>query len=65
MWPSIPVSQDASERLRLLQEAHALVLSVLQLHKDEMQARSKPSTAPQFVRGDKVTVVTTNLFLRG
>jgi hypothetical protein len=30
-----------------------------------MQARSEPSTAPCFVRGDKVTVVTKNLFLRG
>jgi hypothetical protein len=30
-----------------------------------MQARSEPSTAPQLVRGDKVSVVTTNLFLRG
>jgi hypothetical protein len=30
-----------------------------------MQAQSEPSTAPHFVRGDKVTVVTKNLFLRG
>jgi hypothetical protein len=64
MRPSIPVSQDASERLRLLQEVHALVRSVLQLHKDEMQARTKPSTTLHFVRGDKVSVITTNLFLR-
>jgi hypothetical protein len=40
MRPSIPVSQDATERLRLLQEIHTLVRSVLQLHKDEMQART-------------------------
>jgi hypothetical protein len=40
MRPSIPVSQDATERLRLLQEVHTLVRSVLQLHKDEMQART-------------------------
>jgi putative transposase len=65
MRPSIPVSQDAAERLRLLQEIHTLVCSVLQLHKDEMQARKEPSTAPHLVRGDKVSVVTTNLFLRG
>jgi hypothetical protein len=65
MRPSIPVSQDASERLRLLREAHAMVRSLLQLHKDEMQARSEPSTIPHFVRGDKVTIVTNNLFLRG
>jgi hypothetical protein len=65
MQPSIPVSQDAIERLRLLQEVHTMVRSVLQLHKDEMQARTKLSTAPHFVRGDKVSVVTANLFLRG
>jgi hypothetical protein len=35
------------------------------MHKDEMQARSEPSTAPHFVRGDKVTLVTKNLFLCG
>jgi hypothetical protein len=29
-----------------------------------MQACSEPSTAPHFVRGDKVTIVTQNLFLR-
>jgi hypothetical protein len=65
MRPLISVSQDATERLRLLQEVHTLVRSVLQLHKDEMQARTEPSTAPQFAKGDKVSVVTTNLFLRG
>jgi hypothetical protein len=65
MRPSIPVSQDASERLRLLQEVHTMVRSALQLHKDEMQACTEPSTAPHFVRGNKVSVVTTNLFLRG
>jgi hypothetical protein len=65
MRPSIPVSQDASARLRLLHEIHALAHSVLQLQRDEMQARSKPSTVPHFVRGDNVKVVTTNLFLRG
>jgi hypothetical protein len=30
-----------------------------------MQERSEPSTAPHFVRGDKVSLVTTNIFLRG
>jgi hypothetical protein len=65
MRPSIPVSQDATERLRLLQDVHTLVRSVLQLHKDEMQARTEPSTAPHFARGDKVSIVTANLFLRG
>jgi hypothetical protein len=30
-----------------------------------MQARTKPSTTPHFARGDKVSVVTSNLFLRG
>jgi hypothetical protein len=38
---------------------------VSQLHKDEMQARTEPSTTPHFARGDKVSVVTANLFLRG
>jgi hypothetical protein len=59
------VSQDATERLRLLQEMYTLVRSVLQLHKDEMHARTEPATPPHFVRGDKVSVVTTSLFLRG
>jgi hypothetical protein len=40
MRPSIPVSQDALERLGLLQEVHTLVRSVLQLQEDEMQAHS-------------------------
>jgi hypothetical protein len=65
MRPSIPVSQDATQRLRLLQKIHTLVRSMLQLHKDEMQARTNPSTTPHFVKGDKVAVVTTNFFLRG
>jgi hypothetical protein len=30
-----------------------------------MQARTEPSTTPRFARGDKVSVITTNLFLRG
>jgi hypothetical protein len=38
---------------------------VLQLLKDEMQARTEPSTTPHFVRGDKVTIATKKLFLRG
>jgi hypothetical protein len=65
MRPSFPISQDATYRLRVLQEVHTLVRSVLQLHKDEMQARREPSTAPHFARGDKVSIVTSNLFLRG
>jgi hypothetical protein len=63
MRPSIPVTQDATERLRFLQEVHTLVRSVLQLHKDEMQARTEPSTTPHFVNGVKVSIVTSNLFL--
>jgi hypothetical protein len=35
-----------------------------ELHKDEMQSRSKPSTAPRFDRGNKVTVVPKSLFVR-
>jgi hypothetical protein len=65
MRPSIPVSQDATKRLRLLQEVHTLVRYVLKLHNDEMEARTKPSTAPHFVRVDKVSFVIANLFLRG
>jgi hypothetical protein len=42
-----------------------MVRSVLQLHKDGMKARTEPSTTPHFTRGDQVSVVTTNLFLRG
>jgi hypothetical protein len=48
MRPSILVSQDATERLRLLHEVHIMVRYVLQLHKDEMQARTEPSTTPHF-----------------
>jgi hypothetical protein len=65
MRPPIPVLQDESERLRLLHEIHALVRSVLKLHKDEMKARSELSTARHFVIRDKVSLVTTNPFLRG
>jgi hypothetical protein len=65
MRPSIPVSQDANERLRVLHDVHTLVRSVLQLHKDEMKARTEPSTTPHFAIGDKVSVVTTNLSMRG
>jgi hypothetical protein len=42
-----------------------MVRYVLQLHKDEMQERTEPFTAPHFTRGDKVSIVTANLFLRG
>jgi transposase InsO family protein len=62
MRPSISVSQDATERLRLLQEVHTMIRSVLQLHNDEMQTRTEPSITPHFVGGDKVSVVTTNHF---
>jgi hypothetical protein len=65
MRPSIPASKDATERLQLLQEVHALVRSMLQLHKDEMHVRTEPSTTPHFAKGDKVPVVTANRFLRG
>jgi hypothetical protein len=49
MRPLLPLSQDASERLKLLQEVHAMVRTVLPFYKDEMQARSEPSTTPHFV----------------
>jgi hypothetical protein len=49
----------------MLQKVHVWVLSVLELHKAETQARTLPPSAPHFVRGDKVTIVTKNLFLRG
>jgi hypothetical protein len=66
MRPSIPVSQDTTiERIKLLQELNALVRLVSHVHKDEMQARLEPSTAPHFVQGDKVNVVTKNLSMRG
>jgi hypothetical protein len=61
----IPYSQDATSRLKLLHEIHAMVRTVLKLHKDEVQASSKPLTAPHFVRGDNLSVVTKNLFMRG
>jgi hypothetical protein len=64
MRPSIPVSQDATGRLILLHEVHTRVRYVLQLHMDEMQARTEPSTTLHTAKGDKVSVVTTNLFMR-
>jgi hypothetical protein len=54
-----------AERLHMLHGVHVMVRTVMQLHKGDMQARSKPSTAPHFVCGDKVRVVTKSLFLRG
>jgi hypothetical protein len=39
-----------------------MVRSVLQLHKDEMQAHIEPSTTPHFTRGDKVSVVIETFF---
>jgi hypothetical protein len=65
MRPSAPVSQDASERLQLLHEIHTLVRYVLHLHKYEMHAPTEPPATPHFVKGDKVSVVTSTLFLRG
>jgi hypothetical protein len=38
--PSILVSQDATKRSRLLQEIHAMVRSMLPLHKDVMHTRT-------------------------
>jgi hypothetical protein len=63
--PYLLFRKTQSKQLRLLHEVHTLVRSVLQLHEDEMQARLEPSTAPHIVKGDKVSTVTTNLFLRG
>jgi hypothetical protein len=63
--PSIPVLQDATERLHMLPEAHAMERSVLQLHKDEIRARSEPSTTLHFVRREKVAMVTKSIWLRG
>jgi hypothetical protein len=37
---------------------------MLQLHEDEMQERTEPSTTPHFAKGERVSVVTSNLFLR-
>jgi hypothetical protein len=65
MRPTILVSQGTTKWLKLLQEFHALVRSVLQLHKNEMQAHLEPSIVPHLLRGENVTVVTNNLFLRG
>jgi hypothetical protein len=42
-----------------------MVRPVLQVHKDKIQARLEPSTAPHFVGGDKVTLDTKHLFLHG
>jgi hypothetical protein len=58
MRPPILVSQDAPGRLRLLHEVRALVRSVSQLHKDDVQVRSEPSASPHLVREDKVSIVT-------
>jgi hypothetical protein len=65
MQPSIPTSKVARVRLKHLRKVHKLVTSVLQAHKDDMQARSQPSTSPQLLPRDKVSAVTNGLFLRG
>jgi hypothetical protein len=62
---SIPVSRDATSWLQQLREVHAHVRSALYIHEEEMDARSKASTAPHFVRGCKVSVVAMNMFLQG
>jgi hypothetical protein len=49
----IPDSQDAMERLQHLHVLYALARFMFQLHNDEMDARTQPSTAPYFVQGDK------------
>jgi hypothetical protein len=48
----------AKERVQMLPKMHELVAFVLRLHKDKMQDRSLPSTAPQFRQGAR------GLFLR-
>jgi hypothetical protein len=66
MRPSTPVLQDTSERLKVLHKIHALVCTMLQLNKDVMQTRLEPSTTPPLRSrrvGDKVLIVTRNLFL--
>jgi hypothetical protein len=64
MQPSIPVSQDAYERLRLLHEVNTRVRSVYSSTETRCK-RMEPSTAPHFVRGDNVSIFTSNLFPRG
>jgi hypothetical protein len=63
--PSIPASTDAQERLQHLCEVHELVTFVLRVHRDYMQTRFQSSTARQFQPGDKVSVISKGLFLRG
>jgi hypothetical protein len=65
MQPLIPVSQDASKRLKFSKKVNVLVRTVLQLQKEKMQSCSEPSTSPHFVRVNKVSAVTMNLFMRG
>jgi hypothetical protein len=62
MRPSIPVSQYASnKRFKMLKEVDALGRSMLRLQKNKIHAHSEP----HFVRGDKMTIVTKSIFLRG
>jgi hypothetical protein len=49
--PSILVSQDATERLRLLKEIHTIVRSLLKLHKDEMHKTVYSATLCQRRQG--------------
>jgi hypothetical protein len=65
MRTSIHVSSTTHEFSQSLREVHELVTFVLHLHKDDMQARSQPSTAPQFQQGDKVSVVGKGVSLCG
>jgi hypothetical protein len=57
MRPSIPMSKAVEERLQYLRGVHELVMFVLRVHTEDMEARSHSSTVPQFQRGGKVSVI--------
>jgi hypothetical protein len=65
MRASILVSTNAHNRLQHLREIHELVMSVLRVHKDGMQARSWSSTTPHFEPCDNVSLITKGVSLCG
>lgn len=68
MRPTIPLSTDAQTKIQQMKDIHELVKSILAVHKDELTVRPtvrQQRDAPQFHVGDKVTVITKLLFIKG
>ena len=68
MRPTIPLSVDAQSKITLMKQIHELVKSILSLHKDELTIRPtvrQIRDVPRFNVGDRVSVITKLLFIKG